>query len=149
MSDHWIGFLPQDPRTQPTREAADKAHRLLRSFMPDDDDVSVEFWTDTQFVHPGANWSGVRCSSCGEGVEDWWGDTVGAVSEQSFTDLAVTTPCCGATTSLNLLDYVWPAGFARFVIEAMNPGAADTTAKQDAQLERCLRMPLRKILAHL
>jgi hypothetical protein len=40
----------------------------------------------------------------------------------AFEDLAVRTPCCHTDTTLNELDYDWPAGFARFVLEARNPG---------------------------
>ena len=41
----------------------------------------------------------------------------------SFVDLAVSVPCCNAQLSLNDLRYEWPAGFARFILEAQSPGA--------------------------
>lgn len=38
----------------------------------------------------------------------------------------IRVPCCGAVTSLSDLDYRWPAGFARFVLEASEPTLAGT-----------------------
>jgi hypothetical protein len=35
-----------------------------------------------------------------------------------FSDLELTTPCCGSPSNLNRLVYEWPAGFAKFVLEA-------------------------------
>jgi hypothetical protein len=36
--------------------------------------------------------------------------------------LDASMPCCGGSTSLNALRFDWPAGFARFVLEARNAG---------------------------
>ena len=69
--------------------------------------------------------------------------------EISFTELGLTTPCCGIRTSLNDLDYVWTAAFGSFVLEAMNPNIGNTTAHQDLEISRCLGLPLRKVLVHL
>ncbi len=65
-----------------------------------------------------------------------------------FTALAVTTPCCGANVSLNDLNYEWPAGFARFVLEAMNPGVGDLATAEIAALAEIVGSPLRRIWAH-
>lgn len=70
-------------------------------------------------------------------------------AKQNFNDLTIETPCCGTETSLQTLDNVWPVGFAKFWIEAMNPKVPTTTDAQDRQLAICLGMPLRKILRHI
>jgi hypothetical protein len=49
--------------------------------------------------------------------------------------------------NLNGFDYVWPAGFGRFALEALNPNMDDTTHEQDQQLAERLGAPLRKIWA--
>ena len=66
-----------------------------------------------------------------------------------FEALAVTLPCCGASSTLNDLVYHWPAGFARYVLEAMNPGPAGfLDPEQLAQLQLDLGCELRQINAH-
>ena len=149
MSDNWIQFVPVDPEAQPTREAADKAIELLSSFAPEADEVSAKFAETIEFFHPGGNWSGVECPSCGVDAASWWNDAMDRASQDSFRDLSVTTPCCETQTSLNDLRYVWPATFGRFVLEAMNPNIGNTTPEQDLELTECLGLGLRKVLTRL
>lgn len=49
-------------------------------------------------------------------------------SSNDFNDLSITTPCCHQTTSLNELEYIWPAGFAKYVIEIRNPNENEVIA---------------------
>ena len=39
---------------------------------------------------------------------EWWAEQMPLAGESSFTDLALTTPCCGTRTNLNDLGYEWP-----------------------------------------
>jgi hypothetical protein len=61
--------------------------------------------------------------------------------------LDVTVPCCGSTVSLNDLDYDWPAGFARFVVEARNPRVGNLSDAEMRELELIVRTRLRPIRA--
>jgi hypothetical protein len=131
MSDHWIQFVPADPRAQPTMEAGERAVQLLRSYAPEADEVTAEFKEHTVFFYPGENWEGVRCPACGADAEPWWGDAIRRAESESFGDLSLQTPCCGSHTSLNDLHYVWPAAFGRFVLEAMNANLGETTPEQE------------------
>lgn len=65
----------------------------------------------------------------------------------SFNHLAVMTPCCGASSSLDDLKYELPAGFARFVLEAQDP-KADLDDQQMQALAQIIGVGLRKIWAH-
>ncbi len=70
--------------------------------------------------------------------------------ETAFGALGVTTPCCTSQTTLNDLVYDWPAGFARFVLEARNPGVAGLLSPADqAILEAALGCPVRQVLARI
>jgi hypothetical protein len=60
-----------------------------------------------------------------------------------FRCLRVTTPCCDAVSSLNDVIYDWPAGFARYVLEAVNP-TNDISVTQLARLAQVLSCSLRK-----
>src|SRR5262249_33659104 len=132
MSDNRLMFIPADPEALPSRAAADKAAELLRTFVPEAyGEVLAKFAEKMEFHSGGANWSGVKCSKCGTDIADWWRDAMDKAWASEFRNLRTTTPCCGHATSLNDLTYVWPAGFSRFVLEAMNPNIAQTTAEQD------------------
>jgi hypothetical protein len=63
-----------------------------------------------------------------------------------FSNLVITTPCCGIASSLNELHYVWPAGFAQFSLELVEPGD-DGGAVTLAALERILGCQVRYIWA--
>jgi hypothetical protein len=150
MSDNWLMFIPIDPEMLPSRAAADRSVELLRTFAPEArGEVLATFAEKTEFHSGGANWSGVNCPKCKTDIEDWWKDAMDNASESAFNNLSVTTPCCGHSTTLNDLDYVWPAGFARFVLEAMNPNISQTTEDQDRALSEALGLKLRKIWMHI
>ena len=51
-----------------------------------------------------------------------WTEAIHAAAAAGFADLDVRVPCCRSKTSLNDLDYRGPAVFARFVLEATEPG---------------------------
>jgi hypothetical protein len=62
--------------------------------------------------------------------------------------LRVTTPCCGTRTSLNQIAYSWPAGFARYTLEALNPGVGSLPTHLVQRPEVTLGAPVRIIWAH-
>ena len=149
MSDNWLQFVPSNPAFEPSADAANAARTLLMSFAPKAEEVKAEFKPAVHFFHPGENWSGVKCPACGADAEEWWNEAMSAASDNAFADLSVTMPCCEANTSLNDLNYVWPAGFARFVLEAMNPNIQDLTPVQERQLVERVGSGLRKIWVHI
>src|ERR1700722_18500832 len=131
MSDNWLRYIPSEPNFQPTLSAAEKAQLLLASFALRADQVRFEFTADVRFIDPGSNWTTGKCSACGPDAQSWWKNAMSALYKAKFSNLEVIAPCCGARVSLNDLDYVWPAGFARFVIEAKNPGLKNLTEEQE------------------
>ncbi len=149
MSDNWLQLIPHDPEFQPSIVSAEAARRLLASFVPDADEINATFKPTKEFFHPGGNWSGVRCPVCKADIEEWWNDAMSEASKTGFADLSATTPCCSAATSLNELDYLSPAGFGRFVLEALNPNVESLTPSQDHGLAALLGRPLRKIWMHI
>ena len=101
------------------------------------------------FVDQGENFDEVRCQSCGQELEmEWWQDAMDSAGENGFAKLAVQVPCCKAKTSLNDLQYRYPAGFARFVLEASEPSLEEFLDRVAlAQLEEALQTPLRQTIA--
>jgi hypothetical protein len=149
MSDTWIQFIPTDPNYRPSILDAEVAKGLLASFVPDADEVGFKFTGNVEFIHPGGNLSGVKCPACGANAEPWWQDAMDAAYKTGFSNLGVTAACCGACVSLNELNYLWPAGFTKFVLEAMNPNVRDLTPYQTGQLSKSLRCNLRRIWVHI
>ncbi len=149
MSDNWLQYIPLDPEFQPSPKSAETARQLLASFVPKADEVTVDFKSSTEFFHPAGNWSGVKCSVCAADLEEWWYAAMAIASKTAFKNLSVTTPCCGVATSLNDLTYVQPAGFGRFVLEAMNPQVENLTDAEEYRLAECLGGRLRRIWVHI
>jgi hypothetical protein len=149
MSDNWLRFVPADPQYLPSPEAANNARNLLAAFTQHADAVTAKFKESVEFFDPGGNWSGVCCHICGADAEPWWQAVMDTAWDTHFSNLTVIASCCGASVSLNELRYVWPAGFARFVLEAMNPNISDLTAAEQGMLQETLGCPLRRIWVHI
>ena len=57
--------------------------------------------------------------------------------------------CCGAQHTLHDLAYVWPQGFARCDVCAMNPNIGKLSDDQRSRFEEILDCPVRVIYEHL
>ncbi|MEO8607288.1 MAG: hypothetical protein ABI690_05370 [Chloroflexota bacterium] len=147
MSDTLLKLIPADPFFIPDEAAQQAALDLLTAWLPASDVVNGTATDEVNFVDPGMNLMQIFCPACGSPLDmgDWQGFTDAAYANQ-FADLTVTMPCCGAVGSLNDLQYDWPAGFARYVLESLNPNADLDDAQLD-ELARILGCPLHKIWA--
>jgi hypothetical protein len=149
MSDHWLRYVPKDPLYLPTQEQSQLAEKLLASFLPKSEEIRSERTEQVVFVHPGSNWSGVHCTSCGSDAEAWWGDAMASAYETHFSDLKLLAPCCGNQVSLNELNYVWPSAFGRYTLEAMNPNERGLTLDQAKSLASALGCETHEIPVHV
>ena len=149
MSDNWLCLIPADPAFVPPSAARASCQRQLRTLLPNAEDISVELTEDPRFIDPGSNWESVHCPRCDADLADWWPEAMGAAHENGFRSLAADVPCCHAAVSLNELRYSWPAGFARFSLDAGNPGVTKLDAADLEALAQCLGTPLRVVWRHL
>ena len=150
MSDNWIIVIPEEAAYVPVEDAQERALTLFRRIAPQADEVKKEVSTEVRFIDCGANLSRVICPHCGAELEmDWWQDLMDEESEAGFPIRNVSLPCCDRSGSLQTLRYDWPQGFARFSVEAMNPGISDLSEEQLAEFGSTLGCPVRKILQHL
>jgi hypothetical protein len=133
MSDNWLIFIPTRPDHVPTPHAQEAARALLAELLPQAHEVTASVSPEIEFVHPFG-----RCI-----------ETLTTTSETAFKNLTVITPCCGGTTNLNGLDYIWPAGFSRFCLEARNPNVEDLDVQAVKRLESILGCQLRRIWQHV
>lgn len=148
MSVNVLRLIPTHPDYVPDAPAIEEAQRLFASLVPEADDVRVTITSEIAFIDQGSNFERVVCPVCGSelGVR-WWQEVMDTAHAAKFVNLVVTVPCCQNECSLNDLRYEWPAGFARFVLEARSPNA-DLTGAQMHTLEQILGCTLKKIWAH-
>lgn len=149
MSDSILRIIPSDPALVPDIGAQQSAATHARQAFPKADEVTVRVEDDVTFVDAGGNFETVSCQACGAELDqEWWADVMDRAAAGSFVDLAVTVPCCGAATSLNDLRYEMPQGFARLIIEVMNPNAADAPPGVETLLRDALGCEPRFVWAH-
>jgi hypothetical protein len=147
MSTNVLKMIPTVPNYIPTTIERQQARDLIVSRFPDVE-VNLKIADEVLFVDPGANLKRVICPICGSEIEiGWWQQAMDAAYQMKFTDLSIHAPCCGAVSSLNDLQYDWPAGFAQFVIEIQNL-KKDWDPAVVLSLERILGSSLREIWAY-
>lgn len=148
MSETILRLIPTDPRWQPAPDAARTATEVFAALVPRAAEVAARFFAELVFCDPGSNLERVGCPACGSELAlDWWSVQMERSAATTFSDLGVTTPCCGARTSLDDLAYDWPAGFARYELSARDP---DRDRLGDAELTavgQVLGHPLRQVVA--
>jgi hypothetical protein len=150
VSDDWLQLIPADPGHVPDAGVAETARMLLAAMVGEAEAVTVSVTEDVNFIDAGANLERIGCPACQSEIDAaWWVRRIDRASDTAFADLGVTVPCCGARLSLNDLAYDWPAGFARFVLEAKNPDITELTGAQLAELSRALGTPLRVVWTHI
>lgn len=149
MSDDYLRLIPTDPTWLPGAEAAQRAAATLSLLVPGADSVKAELYDDVTFIDQGANFARLNCPACQAALEmDWWADQMGEAGDARFTNLAVTTPCCGATTSLNDLTYDWPAGFAQAELSVLNPQRGWLEDAELTEVATELGHPLKQVMTH-
>ena len=154
MSDDWLLVIPADPAWVPSGEAANTALAYFRERVPAHArtaaTVQAKLLDEIQVVHQGSNWERLRCPYCSTELETgWWTERMEEAYATKFTRLGVVVPCCGKQTSLNDLRYEWPAGFARFILSAMNPEHGWLADAELNAIEATLGHPVRQILRHI
>jgi len=149
MADHFLRIIPLDPGHVPDPESQERALALIRTLVPAAAELRAAVRDEIVFVDPGGNLESIACPRCGEQLSfAWWSDAMDTAHALRFSDLVTEVPCCRARASLNDLEYEWPAGFARFVIEAREPGLTGwLDAAAVAQIETALGTRVRQILA--
>jgi hypothetical protein len=153
VSDFVLTIISSDPAWVPSGDLADRALRVFGRLVPAATEVKAEFFDGIHFVDQGSNFESVSCPQCGELLDEaWWSEQMDAAwsaRASRFADLQVVAPCCAARSSLNDLDYCWPAGFASFTLSAWNPGRGGfLPGAEMEELAAVLRSPLRQVYAH-
>ncbi len=133
---------------------------MLESFFPEGEEFESEVYDKTEFIDQGENIEAVICPSCqkrlnldhfneDDSIGAWWYGLSESMEEADLTSITTKMPCCGQTVNLMDIAFDWPAGFARFELNVMNPNVKDNLTKtQLLQLEEILGCPLKQVRAH-
>ena len=123
MSKNILYLLTESPDFLPQDSVLHQVKELLESNFPKSFDINIRITENVQFIDQGQNWERVLCPLCGAELDStgWWTKALDTAYKSNFTDLSVELPCCGALSSLNDLQYEWPAGFARCVLKVDDP----------------------------
>ena len=149
MSDDWMIVLPADPLAIATKARAETALVLLKKLRPKAQDPELHLSETPHFFDCGGNFENVFCPFCAADITARWSDAMDKWwNSEDRRSLAVKTPCCGRTTSLNDLDYVLPQGFACTAIKLMN-GGPDLEPEEREQVEAALGLSVRIIWSHI
>ena len=149
MSDNLLRLVPLNPEFLPSQAQAAEAMAAFQSLAPLSHEVRVVHEPEVTFVDAGSNFEAVRCPGCGTDLTvGWWQGEMDRASVSRFDDLDIRTPCCGAATTLNDLDYVWPQAFGRWWLQAMNPGRQKLSDEEIEFVETVLGCSLREVWSH-
>ena len=149
MSDHWLYLIPSEPHYVPDARQQERAYSWTQAHFPNADGIRLRVTPAIEFIDPGGNFERVLCHLCGTDCKLWWSDTMERQYDHGFHDLTVTSGCCQQQMSLNDLNYQFPAGFARFLIEVNDPDRKDLTGTELLELELIVGGSLRRIWCRL
>ncbi|MBL8797769.1 MAG: hypothetical protein JNM56_27975 [Planctomycetia bacterium] len=146
MSTTLLRLIPREATFVPTIEAQKRAKRLVAASLPAGTKVSIRVEDKVIFVDAGSYTESVHCPYCKRKLSDeWWAEAMDRAYQTQFTNLNAKSPCCKKNTSLNELRYTWPAGFARFTLEAVDPNISELDPQLVTKLEEALGCAVRVV----
>ena len=115
MSDCIKRFIPDNPNYRLSKNTIN----VIQSFNWYGDNVVIEVNDIIKFADSGSNFESVSCPFCKFDLMNWWGNAMNKAysDENGFTNLEIITPCCGKATTLHDLNYNFPQGFYKTIIE--------------------------------
>ena len=150
VSTNYLRLIPTDPTWLPTAVQVAEATVVVRRLAPASESIISKIYDSTTLIDAGANAHSVYCPGCGREIDwAWWQTQMDVASKTDFTDLGLTTACCGLATTLNDLRYVWPQGFSCWVLEVTSPGRMTLTDEEIAHLGDVLGHEIREIWSHI
>src|SRR5438132_640313 len=122
MSDDVILIIPRDASYVPALSVQRRVVELLVQWAPDAEDISAEASEGIHFFDCGENFQRIGCPKCAAEIDlEWWHVRMNDDAQEGCFRLArYPLPCCGASVTLNDLEYDWPQAFGRFRWEVRN-----------------------------
>ena len=146
MSDTILRIIPTDP----FYTCNENIQRDVFSFLSKlylQQQIKLLSTDYVEFVDQGQNFENVSCHLCEQLMDiEYWQNLMDHAFKTEFRHLNFTTACCNSKASLNDLNYNWPAGFARFLINITN-AKTDLGVNEISELKALLKCDVRIIWA--
>ena len=123
MSDTIYKIIPEIYDFYPTNtKSIEGAVQILKMYIKADK-ITWDVFENPVFIDCGSNFESVSCPFCEENIDiDDWQEMLSLSYEKScFNNIDILLPCCKKMSTLNNLRYNSDCGFAKFVIEVLNP----------------------------
>lgn len=147
MSEYIVKIIPQNEKTTFDKSLSANMISCIDSNIKADS-IELVTYDEISFIDCGGNLEEIRCPHCNKTLPfDIWGDAMEKAAANGFSDLNIKLPCCGSESSLNDLYYNFPCGFAKCLIQIINPDTELSEAFTD-RLEELSGYKLRIIHAH-
>lgn len=147
MSDYYMRFIPEDIFYTLDCDSINKVKNLEWS----GNTPYFIFHERIHFADAGQNFESAKCPLCRADLMEWWGNIMSSAysDEHGFVNIEATSPCCITKISLHDLDYNFPQGFYKTMIEVV-PQASDKPMLETiaASLFDITGMKWRAIFAH-
>lgn len=116
MSDSTTNIIFSDPIFCPNYEQRQSVFQMLKLYLNNNVEIEELCYEEIRFIDAGENFEKILCPNCNLEIDlTWWRNEMAQAYASQFQKLEIVTPC-GYATSLNNLNYIWPAGFTKYVI---------------------------------
>jgi hypothetical protein len=151
MSDHWLVFIPRDPRFIPAAEEHAATIDLVGALFPSAQSVDAARSAHILFRDCGGNAESISCPGCSVAMDGGaWGEWMDQDFDgEGFRLEERPMACCGAPVTLNDLRYQFDQGFSRYEISVMNPDVGTLGEDAVAGIGEKLGYPIRVIYRHV
>ena len=152
MSTTYLCLVSLDPEWTPQNdEQIEKMVALAWEAFPDSEEIEPLTHKYLAFVHPFENLQSVTCPNCNTGILEWFWELIDDESYQgeALPMMNVEYPCCKKFGSLAELIFHWPATFAKFQLDVMNPEVDEFPTDLVARLESITGQKFGGIWAYL
>jgi hypothetical protein len=145
MSDEYITIIPEQPIFVPDPARQSQVVSYFSSIVPDSTEVKGSTNDHIQFVDCGENFESIKCPSCNKPIDmETWQEWMGMdYAEKGFNLNLHDMACCGARHTLHELKYLFPQGFAKYQLSAINANIGQLSESQVEKFEKILDCPVR------
>ena len=152
MSDNWITIVPLGPWLSVAPERLEAGRAWLANKGSSHSEAKVQIFDQPQFFDAGANFSNVRCPSCGAILSlEEWGNWMNEDSDgRDFHLKPKQLACCnGPAVTLNDLKYEFHQAFGACAIEGMNMDIGVLSGADIEELESLIKTPIAVVYQHI
>ena len=116
-----IYIIPSDPKVSFNRNDAANLIQMLAIRFPDKE-IAACLGSEISFVDCGEGLEKINCPNCNKEIPmEFWQKEMEKAYQNKFSNLNITTPCCGKISNLNNLKYTRDCCFAKFILSIQDP----------------------------